>query len=234
MLRSKWMGCWVVVGFVTQIGGCGTEENGDDTTAMTVGMTSAPTSSADDGSGGDDDGADDGSGGGGSTAGDDDGMGSTAAADDTPTGCDPPCADGAMCVAGQCLGGGDSSGGGSDDCPDGEMCQMTGAGTMACLAEPDHCVKACGQAGLTCPEGMECMAGACQYNVMDLPTDMSDPDYPAPDATGMCPEGTFGPYAFAMGFAVCVPMCDGVGLMAACPGTGGVCAFSPNSSGTPC
>lgn len=119
---------------------CGGSDDGNgDTNAMTVGMTLG--GSGDDGSGG-------GDGSGSTAAGDDDapaddgGDGTTGGADgmmddgaDDGAVCDPPCADGEECVAGQCFGrdddGGSTGGGGG-------MC-----GTNVMLTNPacDTCVK---------------------------------------------------------------------------------------------
>lgn len=144
---------------------------------------------------------------------------------------------GGTCIACVCVGGNDSSGGG--DCPPGEECVMTGAGGMACLAEPDHCVLSC-SAMTTCPDGMSCQNGACQYDTMNPPADTGDANYPFPvNMDPPCPNGgiavSFGPE----GYAICAPACDGTGQMAACPqgATGdamGACLFNPTSSAMMC
>ncbi len=66
----------------------------------------------------------------------------------------------------------------------------------------------------------------------------ADPDYPAPDATGACPDGFTGPITFNgedSGTALCIPECMGT----TCPSgqTGdatGACATNPDSSQTAC
>lgn len=147
------------------------------------------------------------------------------------------CMDDSMCGGGMCLGciciGGDETGTG--ECPAGETCQMTGGGGMACLGESTHCVLACGGA-MACPDSMTCQGGACQYDAAMLPA-MGDPNYPAP-AANMCPAG-FLAVSFAMNYVVCIPECDGMGPMAACPqgGSGsavGACLTNPMSSGMMC
>jgi hypothetical protein len=120
---------------------------------------------------------------------------------------------------------------GGAECPEGNDCVMTGAGGMACLAEPNHCVIPCGGAGQMCPESMECQSGACQYDQMNPPAE-GHPEYPPPGPDG-CPEGTIGPFMFATGFFVCTPPCDGMGINAPCPAPG-ACLFNPDSANTPC
>lgn len=128
----KNIGILWVAGLSLAMGACGTEDGDEDTGAVTIGMTSAPTGGADDdGSGGDDGGDTAGTAGGddgaGSTAAADDDMGDTASADDAPATCDPPCAADQMCVAGNCLGGGDDSTGEPVECG-----TNVGTGNMAC------------------------------------------------------------------------------------------------------
>jgi hypothetical protein len=231
MLRKNWTGWVIAMSLAAPLAAsCGGEEDdGGDTNAMTATLTMTP-GSGDDGSAGDDgSGDDDGMMGTTAAPGDDDGQ-DTMMADDAGA-CDPPCENGQECVAGQCFGGDDSSGGGSDDaggCPAGETCQMTGGGGMACLGEPTHCVLPC--AAGACPEPLECDAGgACSYNLMMPPAEPS-PDWPLPDAMGMCPAGSLAA-SFAMGFAVCIPECAAAAPQ--CP-AGGVCAVNPMSSGMPC
>ena len=147
---------------------------------------------------------------------------------------DGDCPGGGMCIGCICVGGTTGSG----DCPDGETCQMTGAGGMACLGEPDHCVLACGGA-MTCPDSMSCQNGACQYDTMNPPP-MGDPNYPLPTAMNPpCPDGMIGVSFGPMGYAVCAPACDGMGLDAMCPQAAsgsavGACLFNPTSSGMMC
>ncbi len=145
---------------------------------------------------------------------------------------DSMCA-GGMCIGCICIGGAETTGGG--ECPGAETCEMTGGGGMACLGEASHCVLACG-GGMACPDSMECQGGACQYDAMNLPA-MGDPNYPAP-VGNMCPDG-FLAVSFVMNYVVCIPVCDGMGPMAACPqgGSGsaaGACLTNPTSSGMPC
>lgn len=118
-------------------------DGGGDTSAMTLGMTLGGTAGDDDGSAGDD---------GNDTAGDDDaaddGMATTMSADDgvddgmdDGAACNPPCAAGQECIAGQCFGGDDSTG-------EPAMCA-----TPVMLADPtcDECVKgACCDAMQAC------------------------------------------------------------------------------------
>jgi hypothetical protein len=147
--------------------------------------------------------------------------------------CDPACLPDEQCLNGVCVPplSDDSSGGEPGGCPDGETCQLTGAGTMACLGDPTLCVQPCGVPGSSpCDESMVCEAGACQYDLNALPK-AGDPDYPPPTLQG-CPDG-FVAASFATGFGVCLPMCDGVGPQAACPGAG-FCAVAPGSSGQAC
>jgi hypothetical protein len=144
---------------------------------------------------------------------------------------------GGMCIACICVGGMDSSGGGV--CPPGEECVMTGAGGMACLAEPDHCVLSC-TAMTMCPDDMSCQNGACQYDTMNPPAGTGDASYPFPVSMDPpCPNGeiavSFGPE----GYAICAPACDGMGQTAPCPqaATGnamGACLFNPSSSAMMC
>lgn len=229
MLRKTWTG-WVIATSVMAAlaASCGGEgDDGGDTNAMTVTVT-MPMGTADDG------GATMADDGGATMMADDDGMGTTMAPGDdgdetTPVDmCDPPCEAGQMCVAGQCFGGMDDTAGMTDDgggCPAGETCQMTGAGTMACLGEPTHCVLPC--AAGACPDPLVCDAGgACSYNLM-MPPAEPHPDWALPDMMGMCPEGQE-PASFAMGSAVCIPECAG-----GCP-AGGVCAVALGSSQMPC
>lgn len=126
----------------------GGDDGGGDTNAMTVGMTLGGTAAdgggtaADDGNGSetaaaDDDGADDGMD---STMGADDGMDD---AMDDGAGCDPPCAMGEECIAGQCFGG--------DDGSTGEPPAECGTNVMLMDPECDECVKgACCEAMQAC------------------------------------------------------------------------------------
>lgn len=227
MLRKTWTG-WVIAASVAaaMTASCGgDEDDGGDTNAATVTM---PMGTADDG------GATMADDGGATTMADDDGMATTMAPgdDDGQTTaadmCDPPCAAGEQCIAGECFGGDDTAGmtdDGMGGCPAGETCQATGGGGMACLGEPTHCVLPC--AAGACPEPMACDAGgACSYDAMNLPAE-GNPDYPPPTG-GACPEGYLGAM-FAAGTVVCIPECEA----GACPG-GGVCAVNPTSSGMPC
>lgn len=155
---------------------------------------------------------------------------------------DTDCGAGGSCIACICVGGQDTAGTDptSGECPPGEECVMTGAGGMACLAAPDHCVLACGGA-MMCPDSMTCQNGACQYDVM-MPPASGDANYPLPQpAQPVCPDGYFA-VSFGPGdgmYAVCAPACEGTGTDATCPQaeTGsalGACLFNPASSQQMC
>jgi hypothetical protein len=234
MTRTKIASALLLIGLTA----CAKDEGDEGTTAATV--TVSTTNSSADSSGGEEgtsagtsasttmtsadtsaEGPADSSGGGGCTADDE----CITAAD---------CAAGEECLAAPactCFASADSSGGG---CPEGETCQMTGQMTMACLADPDHCVLVCG-AMTSCPDTMVCQGGVCHYDVSMAMTNTSDPNYPQPEG-GVCPEGFDGPYFFdTMEFLVCTPLCD-AGM---CPdgATGNAqagCLFNPDSSALPC
>ncbi len=90
--------------------------------------------------------------------------------------CSPKCTGpGKLCAdaetgsaAGACVFNPTSSGAdcmkAGDKCEaEGEVCEMTGGGGLACLGASDHCVLLCNQ-GEACPDGMECFDDLiCQY-----------------------------------------------------------------------
>lgn len=135
-----------MVGLSLQVACGGGDDGGGDTNAMTIGMTLGGSGGDDDGSGGAgsssggtaaDDGADDGS-----TAAPDDGMMDDGA--DDAAACNPPCAAGQECIAGQCFGGDESTGEPPADC---------GTNVMFPNAMCDECAKA------SCCEQMQACFG---------------------------------------------------------------------------
>lgn len=111
-------------------------------------------------------------------------------------------------------------------------------GMMVCALPQSHCVLLCDDT-TPCPDGMVCSLDfMCHYNENDEPAD-GDPFWPRYEDSA-CPEGTYGPISIVPApFYLCAPQCDGTGRDAPCPqaATGSatpVCAFNPDSSGTPC
>jgi hypothetical protein len=231
MVQNKWTGVVIAASVAIGFAACGGGDNGDDG-GVTV-DTTGPATGDDDGDdatgmgpAGDDamdDGVDDGM----DTMMMDDGVddGVDDGTDDTTTGpggdCDPPCMEGEMCIAGNCVGGNGDDRDPNYPNPDGSGCPPTHidgtqAGFHICLAP---CMEGADPVAM-CPQPSSGMAVAvCGIITQQGSNDPCDtPGDPCETKGEVCtmidgmpmPVCSFPP-------SHCAVVCQAQGMMLACP-----------------